>query len=88
MLPGITPEPLRVACDTCGAEGFTFDYQHPDAAVECGCCPVRHDHAGLGCRTVTIYGTAHLRVFEVADLMDAADPALLPASDQDAEVAP
>ena len=73
MLPGFAPEPLRVTCNTCGAEGWTFDYQHPDLAVECGCCPVPHDHAGLGCRTVTIYGTAHLRVVDLAELLDGAD---------------
>ena len=74
MLPGFAPEPLRVVCDTCAAEGFTFDYEHPDRAVECACCPAAHDHAGLGCRPVTIYGTAHLRILEVADLMDPATP--------------
>ena len=94
MLPGFAPEPLRVVCDSCGAEGFTFDYQHPDRAAECSCCPVPHDHGeaanatGVICRPVTIYGTAHLRVFEVGDLMDAADPALLPAPDRNAEAAP
>ena len=74
MLPGFAPEPLRVVCDTCAAEGFTFDYEHPDRAVECACCLAVHDHAGLGCRPVTIYGTAHLRLLEVAEVMDA--PAL------------
>ena len=43
-LPGFAPEPLRVACNSCGAKGWTFDYQHPDRAVECGCCPLPHDH--------------------------------------------
>ena len=43
-LPGFAPEPLRVTCDGCGAEAWTFDYQHPGRAVDCGCCPVPHDH--------------------------------------------
>lgn len=73
MLPAFTPpEPLRVVCDACGTEGFTFDYEHPDQAVECSCCPVPHDHAGLGCRTVTIFGAACLRVIDPADLLEAA----------------
>ena len=93
-LPGFAPEPLRVVCDSCGTEGFTFDYQRPDRAVECPCCPLPHDHGasadatGVICRPVTIFGTAHLRMFEVADLMDAADPALLPVPDENAEVTP
>ncbi len=70
-MPGFAPEPLRVACNGCGAEGWTFDYQHPDLAVECSCCPVAHDHAGLGCRTVTIWGSAYLRVLDPADLLEA-----------------
>jgi len=74
-MPGFAPEPLRVTCDSCGAEGWTFDYQHPDRAVECGCCPVAHDHAGLGCRPVTIYGTAYLRVVDLDEVMDRADAA-------------
>jgi hypothetical protein len=86
-LPGFAPEPLRVVCDACGAEGWTFDYQHPDLAVECGCCPVAHDHAGIGCRPVTIFGTAHLRLFDAADLMDATDPVPLPDV-RNAEVIP
>ena len=79
MLPGFAPEPLRVACNTCGTEGYTFDYQHPDLAVECGCCLVAHDHGesasatGVICRPVTIYGTAHLRVVDLAELMDGTD---------------
>ena len=87
-LPGFAPEPLHVVCDSCGTEGFTFDYQRPDLAVECSCCPLPHDHAGIGCRPVTIWGTARLRLFEVTELMDASDPALLPAPDQSAEVTP
>lgn len=71
-MPGFPPDPLRVICDTCGAEGFTFDYQHPDRAVDCGCCPLPHDHAGLSCRTVTICATARLAAFSAGDLLDAA----------------
>ena len=71
-LPGFAPEPLRVVCNACGTEGYTFDYQHPDLAVECACCPVVHDHAGIGCRPVTIFGTARLRLFDVADLLEMA----------------
>ena len=43
-LPGFDLEPLRVSCLSCGAEAWTFDYQHPGRAVECGCCPEPHDH--------------------------------------------
>ena len=75
-MPGFAPEPLRVACDSCGAEGWTFDYQRPDLAVVCGCCPVAHDHTGLGCRPVRITATAHLTILDPADLLD-----MLPAGD-------
>lgn len=51
---------LLVKCDTCGAEEYTYNGENPDAAVECGCCPEVHDHAGKGCRTVTITAFAHL----------------------------
>lgn len=74
-MPGFAPEPLRVVCDSCGAEGWTFDYQHPDLAVQCACCPADHDHAGLGCRPVTIYGTAHLKVLDLDEVMDSGDGA-------------
>lgn len=60
MLPASQP-PLAVTCDTCGTRGYTFDGGNPDAAVECRCCPQSHDHAGLGCRTVTITVTAGLQ---------------------------
>ena len=73
-LPGFAPEPLRVSCLGCGTEGWTFDYQHPDRAVECGCCPEPHDHAGLGCRPVTIFATAYLRLFDAAELLDSTAP--------------
>lgn len=78
-MPGFAPEPLRVVCDTCGAEGWTFDYQHPDLAVQCACCPAAHDHTGLGCRPVTIYGAAYLRVVGLDEVMDGADAAPVPA---------
>ena len=58
-MPGMPLEPLRVTCNGCGAEGFTFDYQHPDRAVSCGCCPEDHEHSGE-CRPVTILATAVL----------------------------
>jgi len=96
-LPGFDLEPLRVSCLGCGAEAWTFDYQHPGRAVECGCCPVRHDHdahaascprehggdCGLGvpgctvCRPVAVTGTAHLRLFDPAELLDS--PAASPS---------
>ena len=90
-LPGFAPEPLRVSCLGCGTEAWTYDYQHPGRAVECGCCPVPHDHdanaascslehegdCGKGvpgcrvCRPVAIFGTAHLRMFDPAELLEA-----------------
>ena len=66
------PKPLTVVCDTCGASAQTWDFQHPDLAVTCGCCPVGHDHAGLGCRPVTIYASAHLTLFDIRELMEMA----------------
>lgn len=72
MLPGFTPDPLRVACNSCGTTAETWDFQHPDLAVTCECCPVDHDHTGLGCRPVTITATAHLTLFELAELMEMA----------------
>jgi hypothetical protein len=65
------PDPLVVTCDSCHASAETYDGTHPDRALECYCCPVKHDHAGLGCRTVTITATARLSIFDVNDLMDA-----------------
>jgi hypothetical protein len=72
MLPGFTPDPLRVACNSCGTTAETWDFQHPDLAVTCGCCPIEHDHTGLGCRPVTITATAHLTLFELTELMEMA----------------
>lgn len=66
------PEPLRVVCNNCGASAETWDYQHPDLAVTCGCCPIAHDHTGLGCRPVTIYAHAHLTLFDINELMEMA----------------
>jgi len=71
MLPRFTPEPLTVVCNSCGTSAQTWDGQHPDLAVKCGCCPLDHDHAGLGCRPVTISAKAYLTVFDLADLLDA-----------------
>lgn len=64
-------EPLTVTCNACGASASTFDYQHPDRAVACGCCPRAHDHAGLGCRPVTVTGSARLVLLRPGDLLDA-----------------
>lgn len=72
MLHGFSPEPLTVACNSCGTSAQTWDFQHPDLAVTCGCCPVEHDHTGLGCRPVTITATAHLTIFDITDLMEMA----------------
>lgn len=66
------PEPLTVACKSCGTSAETWDYQHPDLAVECGCCPESHDHSGLGCRPVIITAKAHLVLFDIHELMDIA----------------
>lgn len=68
----LIPEPLRVVCKSCNAEGQTYDFRHPDLAVRCGCCPVEHDHAGLGCRPVTIYAIARLSLFDVSELLEMA----------------
>jgi hypothetical protein len=71
-------EPLIVTCNTCGKSAETLNGLDPDSAVECGCCPERHNHAGLGCRTVTITATARLSIFDVNDLMEAmGNPPLL-----------
>jgi len=50
----LSSRPLLVTCNSCGASAETRDGSNPDAAVECDCCPEAHDHAGLGCRPVTI----------------------------------
>ena len=82
-MPGFIPEPLKVSCNSCGVTAETWDYQHPDLAVVCGCCPVDHDHTGIGCRPVTIVATAHLTLFDINDLMEMAG---LPAAETPAEV--
>lgn len=46
--------PVTVSCDSCGTSAQTTDYANPDRAVACECCSEDHDHAGLGCRPVTI----------------------------------
>ena len=75
-------QPLLVTCDTCGKSAETYDGAHPDLAVDCGCCPVAHDHMGLGCRTVTIQAKAYLTIFDINDLMEAAGIDIpLPAPD-------
>jgi hypothetical protein len=82
-----TPEPLKVICNTCGKWGETYDGAHPDLAVDCDCCPIAHDHMGLGCRTVTIQAKAYLTIFDINDLMEAAGMDIpLPAMVPDMEV--
>jgi len=72
------PKPLRVVCNSCGTSAETWDYSDPDSALICNCCPLSHNHAGLGCRTITIYATAHLTLFDLNELMemDSAPPVL------------
>ncbi len=66
------PVPLRVVCNSCGTEAETWDYQHPDLAVTCSCCPEPHDHTGIGCRPVTIYASAFPSLFDINELMEMA----------------
>lgn len=43
---------------------FTNDHQNPDAVIQCECCKKKHEHAGQGCRPLTITvvpGTAQLK---------------------------
>lgn len=54
--PGFPLEPLRVTCLGCGTVGFTFDFQHPGRAVECGCCPVLHDHDAAAAACPRVHG--------------------------------
>jgi hypothetical protein len=68
MLPAEL-KPLVVECNSCHKSAETWDFRHPDLAVECGCCPIAHDHAGLGCRTVTVTATAHLSIFSLDELL-------------------
>jgi hypothetical protein len=70
MLPEL--KPLDVQCQSCGTAAQTWDFQHPDLAVTCDCCPVAHDHTGLGCRPVTITAHAHLTLFELTELLEMA----------------
>ena len=74
-------DPLRVECKSCRVSAETYDYQHPDLAVTCSCCPLDHDHTGLGCRPVTIYATARMALFDIGELMEA-------ATERDAESRP
>lgn len=78
------PEPLVVTCDTCGKSAETFNGADPDSALACPCCPVEHNHAGLGCRTITISGRAYLTIFDINDLMEAAGftPDAAPVTDE------
>lgn len=65
-------EPLRVECNSCGTFAETYNYSAPDLCVVCDCCPVEHDHTGLGCRSVTIWASAHLTLFDINELMEMA----------------
>lgn len=65
------PDPLTVICDSCGKTAETFNSLDPDSALDCDCCPVRHNHAGLGCRTITVRAKAHLTIFSINDIMEA-----------------
>jgi hypothetical protein len=56
----MTTDELTVTCNTCGTQAPVTDGTQPHASLQCGCCPLPHDHAGLGCRTVTITATAGL----------------------------
>lgn len=71
--------PLVVTCDRCHASAETYNGLDPDSALACGCCLLPHDHAGLGCRTVTITATAVLSLFSAADLLEAMGAETLPA---------
>jgi len=57
---------LKVTCNSCGTSAETYDFAHPDRAFQCACCPEEHDHAGLGCRPVTITARAFLTGFGAA----------------------
>ena len=56
----LPPHPLVVVCDSCGKSAETFNGADPDSALDCACCPEPHNHAGLGCRTITIQARAFL----------------------------
>lgn len=64
-----TPKPLVITCDRCGQSAETWDFQDPDAALDCGCCPLAHRHTGE-CRPATVYATAHLTHVQPGDLLD------------------
>jgi hypothetical protein len=72
------PKPLLITCNSCGKSAETWDFQHPDLAVTCECCPEKHDHTGLGCRPVTITGHANLVLFDIDYLMDVAGIPAIP----------
>ena len=47
-----------VMCDKCKKfETVSGDMSDPDGALDCECCPEDHNHAGLGCRPITITAT-------------------------------
>jgi hypothetical protein len=70
-VPSFIPDPLTVTCKSCGKSADTWNGADPDSALECGCCPLAHSHAGRGCRPVTITATARLTMLDAADLLDA-----------------
>lgn len=71
-MPVFDIRPLIVTCDMCGDSAETWDGSNPDAAVNCGCCPLDHSHMGPGCnRTVTITAFAQLTLLNAADLLEA-----------------
>lgn len=53
---------LKVCCLKCGKTVLTRNGADPDSELECGCCPQRHNHAGLGCRPVNITVVVPARV--------------------------
>ncbi len=61
---------LTVTCDSCGKTAETWDFQNPDRGLECNCCRILHDHAGRGCRTITITGNAYLTLFDIGELLE------------------
>ena len=46
---------FEIKCDTCGNKTMTrTGLDDPHSQLQCSCCPIDHNHAGLGCRTITI----------------------------------
>ena len=62
---------LMIECDACHQKAFANDGRHPGMALDCACCPEKHDHdkaadeTGKPCRPITISvlpGSASLSV--------------------------